>query len=565
MSFMKYLTKIPVCAVAALLLCLSCSEDTTEYGFSLDTTGIEIGPDGGDKNIKITSTGQWQATTDATWIQFSPSNGVGPTECRIQIDSSILADEVRSAVVQVISEDQIKPLSFKVSQEGYKKFLSLEEGDIDLPNYGEYGKRTFDVDVTTNVPFEIKIDDTKPWVLCKEIDIAAHLNRGSRPRTIKLHFTWENNTRPEERDIQVEFVTEEELTQHDVLTIKQMAAEKIEPGIKGDSMAILACQRSLSCRAFDSSERMANWEGVVLWEETDKEVAANPELLGRVRMVIFNLSLTKEGIPFEIQYLTALEELRIFSLSNKFFYSFSTGPYLSKLTQLKRLQIYSFAITELDPSFKELKNLEALDLSGNNLDHIPAMLTPANFPKLTYLNLTGNRRRTAWDLNTSVLPRTDWAGLNKATAPYNNNSLIELFKWEKLTFLRLSSNYLQFSLPDMKRAGLPTYKADDEYWYWDPVQQDSVWHTIPARLVGTPKVLPNASMFSVNLNYMTGVVPDWILYHPHFMKWDPYVLIFKQETGLHNEKGEPVGFSNIPESPEYYYKVYPEQRFEEVE
>lgn len=559
---MKYLTKIPVCALAALLLCLSCTDDKTEYGFSLGTDNIEIGPDGGKQNIKITSGGKWEATTDATWVKFAPANGIGPVQCQVQIDSTVLANETRTAIVQVTSNDQAKPLTFRVTQEGYKKFISMNTEPISLPNYGEYGKRKFDVKVTTNVPFEVEIPDEKPWVLCEKIDIAAHLNRGARPRTITLHFTWENNTRPEERDTEIQFVPKEELDEIGELFVKQSAADKIEPGIKGDSLAILACQRTLECSPFDTGDRMANWSGVTLWEETDMEVVENPELLGRVRSVLFQSSNTKEGIPFEIQYLTAAEELRIFSNGNKFLKTFSSGPYISMLTQLKRLQIYSFGLAELDPSFADLKNLEVLDLGNNNFDAIPAILTPQNFPNLTHLEMNSNRRWTVFDMNTTTRPKEEWGGFYKSTTQSNNTALKNLFKWEKLEYLTLSFNYFQYALPDMLREGLPTYKATDEYWYWDPIQRDSVWVPIPQQMVGKPKVLPNMKFLALNHNYMTGKIPDWVLFHPYLMMWNPSMRFFRQEIEFLDEKGNKAGFTNIPDDPQYYYDVYPEQKFE---
>lgn len=561
---MKYLTKIPVCVLSMALLCLSCSDDKTEdQRFDLNRNTIEIGPDGGFEPLMVTSQGAWRAVTDAPWIKLSPSNGVGATECRVEIDSTVLALESRSDVVQIISDDQTHPLSIKVAQQGYEQFIRVEEQPNTLPCYGEYGKRTFDVKVTTNVPFKIDLGEDKPWVLCDDIDLNSILNRGARPRTIVLHFKWENNTRPEERNIEVEFSVNEELgelTQHDVLTVKQTAAEKIVPGIRGDSLAILACKRSLGCNGFKEGERMTNWDDVVLWEVTDEDVL--PENIGRVRAVKFSGSNTKEGIPFEIQYLTALETLQIFSNTNKMLKSFSSGPDLSKLTQLKHLQIFSLGLTELDPSFKELKNLETLDISGNNFETIPAILTHENFPSLTYLDLTANRRLTIKDMNTTMVPETDWAGLWKSTSSkYNQRDLERLLAWDNLEFLRLSNNYMQFGVPTMVNKTKSKWQTGDKYrLYWSRETKDYVWHEIPSWLVGKPKVLPNATFLALNLNYFSGELPEWVLYHPQLFFWDANLLVFNQHSQYLDKSGEGVGFTNIPETLDYYYAIYPEQK-----
>lgn len=561
---MKYLIKIPAYALGIALLCMSCSDDKTEdYNFGIDKNKIEIGPDGGSEPLLVSSKNAWRAVTDAPWIKLSPSNGVGVTECQIEIDSTILAVESRSAIVQIISDDQTHPVAFHVTQQGYEKFIRVEKQPEILPNYGEYGERTFEVEVTTNVPFEIELKHDNPWVLCKDVDIKALLDRGARPRTVSLQFEWENNSRPEERNLDVEFAIDEHvgtLEQHDVLTIKQTAADKIVPGIRGDSLAIMACQRNLRCSEFSNGELMSKWNNVVLWEATDEDVL--PENIGRVRSVKFLNPNTKEGIPFEIQYLTAAETIIIYSNTNKMQKSFSSGPYLSKLTQLKYLQIFSFGLTELDPSFVDLKNLESLDLSGNNFERIPEILTPENFPNLTYIDLTANRRLGVRDMNTTIVAKENWGGLwNSTPTKFNSKDLERLLAWEKLEFLRLSNNYMQFAVPNMVGKTKNTWKKGDQYrLYWDSKKKEYVMHDIPQWLVGKPKVLPNATFLSLNLNYFTGELPEWVLYHPQLFFWNPSLLIFNQYSQQKDSEGNSVGFTNIPSTLDYYYAIYPEQR-----
>ena len=64
----------------------------------------------------------------------------------------------------------------------------------------------------------------------------------------------------------------------------------------------------------------------------------------------------------------------------------------------------------------------------------------------------------------------------------------------------------------------------------------------------------------MNLNFFTGRLPDWLLYHPHLLDWAPELLIFnQQEQGL-NSLGEIVRFDNVPTSFEYYYDALPGTR-----
>ena len=574
---MKQLTKIPLLALAILLSFSACSNDDTAENtpnFGLDVSDIEqtVGPDGGDRTLRIASTGRWSVHTDAAWVRIAPSSGRGPAECSVRIDSAVMADRMRTALVQVVSEDQTLPLDFHVSQEGYERFIEVLDEDISLPNYGEYGKRTLDVRVKTNVPFAVKIPAEKRWVFHEAQEIGDVLNRGARPRVITLHFTWDNNSRPEEREIEVELTPESEETplEPQKLHIRQEAAEKIVPGVKGDSLTVVALYRSMNSDVHpDFTEKMANWPGVTLWEATDKEVEEHPDWLGRIRKFQIKFLYHQEDIPFEIQYLTAAEEISIYSNANKSLKSLSTGPYICMLENLKSLQIFSFGLTELHEDFKKLRNLENLDLSGNNFNDIPAVLTPENFPELKYLTLLNNRRPSALGnmQDTAIDPET-WGGFNKATAM----RLTNLLKWEKLEYLNLSNNYMQGTIPACT-YGFPKWQAGDLYRFkWDSKKIDpetgkkGVWemHEIPAQLVGKPKVLPNATRFSVNINYFNGNLPDWILYHPMLMWWDASVLIFRQEPWADN-RGIKAGFGNVPETPDYYYEWYPEQIPEEIE
>ena len=106
--------------------------------------------------------------------------------------------------------------------------------------------------------------------------------------------------------------------------------------------------------SWESSESMENWDNVILWEKNME--GCTDEKVGRVKYARFYMFGTKEGIPFEVKYLTAADELIFYSNTNSNRLNLSTGEYLSELTQLKRLTISAYGLTELDPSFKNLKN-----------------------------------------------------------------------------------------------------------------------------------------------------------------------------------------------------------------
>lgn len=84
---------------------------------------------------------------------------------------------------------------------------------------------------------------------------------------------------------------------------------------------------------------------------------------------------------------------------------------------------------------------------------------------------------------------------------------------------------------------------------------------------------------SLNLNFLTGKLPDWILYHPYLTFWDPFTMIFQQELSTtaskaKNTKGEVITkFSNEPTNlsnygfeddgitrKRSYYEMYPKRK-----
>ena len=90
---------------------------------------------------------------------------------------------------------------------------------------------------------------------------------------------------------------------------------------------------------------------------------------------------------------------------------------------------------------------------------------------------------------------------------------------------------------------------------------------------GAPKVWPRMKKLSLNLNFMTGKLPDWILYHPYLSFWDPFTMIFQQELSTtsskaKNTKGEiitkfsnePTNLSNYGEDKISYYEMYPKRK-----
>lgn len=533
----------------------------------LDNNSIEIDAAGGTRSIKVSSSDNWVASASVPWVTVTPANGYGCRECKIVIDSA-LTTEVRTGVVRIAkTENSSEFKEIAIRQDGFDYSISLDEPEVSIDNYAALEERHLDVRVRSNVDFDVRIpDDVASWV--RTDDYALTLDRGVRPREVTIRFNWGINSVPQERIAEIEFVPKEEsgvssdmLARNDRLTIRQNAAAEIKRGTReGDSVALLGIARTLGVwgDSWESSgEKMDNWDNVVLWEEgMDGYVDS---LKGRVKSARFYMFSTKEGLPYEVQYLTGAEELEFYSNVNTFQLSLSTGEYICKLEHLKRLTIGAYGLTELHEDFKNLRELEYLDLGSNNFQRVPDVINPQNFPKLHVLRLANNQRRLIYDLSNNI--STNFGGFYDETA-HNGEQFgpfpSRLLKWTAdeangvtgLDTLVLSVNYLQGSIP--------SFEDDNTIGYY--TEQDIVnsADTLPRKMLTVKKVMPQLKMFTINLNRLTGPLPEWLLYHPSLDWWDPGTLVFTQEGK--DELGNLSGFSNQPANMNYYYEVYTKKK-----
>ena len=529
---------------AASLMALSCKE-SSPVEFQLDTDVIEIGPAGGVKTINISSEDNWIATVQEPWLTVSPANGVGSVECRVIIDSALAVTQ-REATVRIENQLTKDRKDFKVKQNGFEYQIVLDKPEVNILSYASLEERNFKVKVKSNLPFSVELPEgAESWLSYEMSELK--LDRGARPREVDVRFKWNTNFNPTSRDAVVKFnpINPDQVPAvKDDLNIRQDAAEEIEIGVKGDSLALIAINRALGCwTEWDTSERLEFWDGVELWQSGENK--------GRVKKAEFFMFGTKEGIPFQVKYLTAADELYFFSNTNTFLYSLDPGEHICELTQLRKLTIGAYGLTTLPDSFKNLKNLEYLDLSSNNFQSVPDILTPENFPKLTALILNACQRNNIYDLSNTN--KTNFGGLfDEAEEDMDGNKIFpkRFLRWDNLDTLRLSVNYLEGVIPDLEDDyGFPKWTAEEVH----------ACDTLPEILIGKPKVLPDTDFFAINLNRLHGTLPDWLLYHPKLDLWYPSSLVFMQE-GVASD-GTAAGFSNEPANMDYYYEHYVNKKF----
>lgn len=448
-----------------------------------------------------------------------------------------------------------------------------------------------------------------------DTNLGIVLDRKYRPRTVNFKFRWAMNVVPAVRVAKVHLVpvkAEDQLVDADgkpiddvILTIRQKAAPKIEDNRAGDSLSVIMINQKLgSIATFDSSDNMRNWSGVTLWEATDAFVKDHPEALGRVRSVKFSMFNLKSGetLPKEVGNLKFLESFSVAANENNQIREVKLGDEICSLKYLKNLTVQAYGLTQLPADFAKLgSSLETLNLVSNNfnkLSDITNIVNEKNFPKLRNLILYAQRR-------TDVV--TNIASLGEKNASgvyvYNNypiglygkvnagsadrQALLKLLTWDKLNTLELSYCFLEGELPTdeemteaLEAAGKATRYSKSDFStnkkdYLDKLVGDTCKWLLSDRSnpvtckhkdgsvvsekvypYQVPRVLPNCRQLSLNLNFLTGAVPKWILYHPHLVEWTPSIMIFNQQPKGKNSDGAAVGFSNMTEdsySYDYYY------------
>lgn len=562
---MKYLIRITLGLIVGMGLMASCSDDddTTVTGFALDKEDITVGAIGGTDKIVVSSGSTWVATASEPWVMISPANGVGSTECVIVVDST-LRNDMRTAVIRFTPEGQ-PAQTVKVYQTGFDKMISFEKKDIEIEASAKADKRYFEMKVTTNVEFDLKIKFENEagesvegsWLETKSYKI--ELDAEARPRTAKIRFDWKLNPDAEKRIAKVEFVPTKEsdkLKEPVVLIVTQKAAPKIEDNRAGDSIAFIMIRERLNCYGtMDTSENMMNWTDVTLWEATDENLPGE-DAIGRIRSAAFTLFEIKETIPQEIHHLKYVEKLYFYSNPNTGLLSIDLASDICGLEYLKDLTIGAYGLISLPDDFVKLgKTLEKLDLSSNNFNAVPSMLTKENFKKLKSLRLTAMRR---WESLTDLRKRKDpqyddGNGVGLYVNLDESDAIKKLFLWDNLEELSLSYCYLEGHLPEFEvgKDGIVAYTDEDvKAFGGDTIQWLADNHQ--------PKVLPKMKKLGLNLNFMTGDIPKWILCHPHLIDWNPEAMIFNQmEKGI-NSEGKNVGFDNDdPSIFDKYYEYFP--------
>lgn len=503
----------------------ACNDDDEEIvtGISLSEETLNFAADGGNFNVVLTAGQEWTVMSDKEWCLVSPANGNGSAVCEIRVDSSYLYKE-RQAHLTFRCGKYSRQIT--VNQLGYEKVIKLNKDLVEVPDFTDYEKMFEEIKVTSNIEYDIDIvyTDTEEsdWLKVK-ID---NKEVGSIPRPSTVRIDYELYTQSDkDREATVVFrqkdVENGETPVETRLTFRQKKAQEIIPSREGDSLALLAISRIMKCAVnWDTTTPLIRWNNIQteVVEYTNQAGETVEEL--RVVGLRFTLFETDKTIPYQIQKLDQLRTLIFTGNINSASKDIELGDDVTYLPKLKSLSLLGYGISKLPERMKTMTQLEELELSGNNFKSLPLdIILELDKHNLKYVNFANNRIKDVFGKLYENRDNMDDFGLQ--------GSLPEaLFTLKNVEYLGLSYNYFEGSIPDMG------YDA-------------SKYATTEEKIANNP-IMQQAEQLSLNLNFLTGRIPDWILYHKNLKCWDPYTLIFNQQENGKDTSGKRTGFNNEP-------------------
>lgn len=509
----------------SLFAFVSCSDDELAVGFSLSEGELVFAADGGVQKVELTAGAQWSVTSDCDWCLVNPVTGEGSTLCEVRVDSSYLYRE-REAHLSFRSAHQSRMLT--VRQFGYEKVIRLSRQEVEVPDFNDYDANFDTITVESNVDYDITVEypgqQGASWLKASKV---GGTRAAAIPHKAVIRLSYDMYTQTDcDRQATIVFrqrdVKDGEQPVESRLLFRQTHAPEIIPSHEGDSLALLTVSRMMHVdNSWDTSLPMIYWNNVTLEDITYYNTRTRAYVTEpRVTGVSFSMFDTNEGIPFQIRYLDQLRHLSFTANSNAHLKRIDLGEHVTALEHLRTLSLLGYGISHLPESMANMENLEVLELSGNNLTKIPIdIITALDRHKLWYVNLANNRRRDVYSRFEEYADVRDTLGIHGELPA-------QLFRLKNVSYIGLSYNYLEGSLPDMG------YDA-------------SAYATLEEKIANNP-VMPQLEQLSVNLNYLTGNIPDWLLYHRNLRCMDPYTLIFNQYEGSHDSFGQKTGFSNEP-------------------
>ena len=521
----RYIVRLNVVLSMIVLCLMACGEDEnmTTPQIALSHEVLDFSADGGVNDIQLTASDEWTVMSDREWCLVSPANGNGSTTCEISVDSSYLYD-TREAHLTFRCGKYSRQLVIR--QLGYDRVIELDKELIEVPDFTDYDEMFEYIRVTSNIPYTVDVEyadaSRTGWL---KVTAEEHPS-GSVPRTSTVRIDYELYAETDADRVATIVFKQKNAVEGDTLvesrlTFRQTKAQEIIPSRQGDSLAVLAIARLMRCAAnIDTSTPLIHWTNIDT--EEVEYVNHKGETVDELRVVGLRFSMfdTDKTIPYQIRKLDQLRTLSLSGNTDAAGKNIVLEDDITYLPHLESLSLLGYGICKLPARMKEMTQLQELELSGNNFTTLPIdIITELDKHSLLYVNFANNRAK-------DVFGKLNENASDKATLGLHGSLPEALFTLKNVVYIGLSYNYFEGSIPDMG------YDA-------------SQYETEEEKVANNP-IMPQLENLSINLNFLTGNIPDWILYHKNLKCWDPFTLVFNQYENGKDASGKRVGFDNTP-------------------
>lgn len=162
---------------------LTVTQEKKEYSISIEPTELTFGAEGGEQEIVVTSSDEWEVTGESNWCYASVASGVDGDTVKFSVEPYTNTEEIRTAIYTFVCGD--KEAVLNIEQEAKVYSISVEPAELTFVAAGEEKSVT----VTSSDKWEFSSDES--WISASEengesgaaVNIVVEENEDAEVRT----------------------------------------------------------------------------------------------------------------------------------------------------------------------------------------------------------------------------------------------------------------------------------------------------------------------------------------------------------------------------------------------
>lgn len=135
---------------------LTVTQEKKEYSISIEPTELTFGAEGGEQEIVVTSSDEWEVTGESNWCYASVASGVDGDTVKFSVEPYMNTEEARTAIYTFVSGD--KEAELKIEQAAKVYSISVEPTELTFIAAGE------EKSVTVTSSDEWEFSSKEDWI-----------------------------------------------------------------------------------------------------------------------------------------------------------------------------------------------------------------------------------------------------------------------------------------------------------------------------------------------------------------------------------------------------------------